>query len=691
MANKVVNLTIKLKDGVTGVLKGIRSGIGKVTAAFKKLAVIGVATTTAIIGGLTALAKAWSDQESVNNKLKASFDAVGESGSKAVLKWGAWATSIQRVTALGDEEIMGLVALAKIMGVTNDRIEEATKGAIGLSKAFGIDLNSSMKMVALAFNGEYTMLNRYIPALRAANNETEKAAILQSAMANGFKLATAELGTIKGQMAALKGVIGDVWQEVGRVFFGGESLAKGIENVKQKIIDLTESGAITRWAEQAKAAFDQVKAAAQIILGQGPEGARAELFGKIATLLRAAIMDAADYGAAVLSAVLTPTFTEGAKRIGTEIVEQAKKLADWGWTFIKDLGSMLISVAPDIGDLIGRGVINAAKKISDRNIAKGEAGKRAREDLGPRPSGSLFPDEGQKEETKKYYDALDKLTEKYYQENLATLKKKADEQKIELVKAFLSSFKKPKQEENAPHEFELPPLYIPPGAKIETPKIKDDPELSGLDALKSKIKDSLEKIAEEWDGGGKRSKKALDDLNAMIEANKPSQPDDKPVDDVNDAMEKAPSFITKFTDSLQTAADFIKKKEGPFVDKLGGAVGDPDSSQGLTDQERAQSEAMGGINSKMMGMAKLGSKMMGAGTSSDNTSPSGMAGTFGGSKMMGTDPEAAALADDLKKAIKEAKEEDPTMDAAKNADSVEGKLDAIYTILNERLGGVSGG
>lgn len=258
MTSKKINLIIGLKDGVSGKLRKIGGALKTLGGGFKKLAIAGVAMGTAVLGGLGALAKAYADQESVNSKLKASFDAAGESGAKAVIKWGAWATAIQRTTTLGDEEIMNLVSLAKIMGVSNKRIGEATKGAIGLSKAFGIDLQTSMKMVALAFQGEYTMLNRYIPALRSASTEAEKAAVLQKAMATGFKLAEAELNTLKGQVTAFKGVFGDAMQAAGAAIFGDGGLTGGIEQLKNKIIELEEDGTVAKWAGSVKTQIDEV-------------------------------------------------------------------------------------------------------------------------------------------------------------------------------------------------------------------------------------------------------------------------------------------------------------------------------------------------------------------------------------------------------------------------------------------------
>ena len=241
-------------DKVSPGLKKLGGGLKTIGTGFKNLAKIGVASFALIAAGVVALGKAFAEQETANSRLASAFDAVGESGSDAVKQWGAWATSIQRTTTLGDEEIMNLVTLGKVMGVTNDKLEEATKGAIGLAKAFGIDMTASMKMVALAQQGEFEMLARYIPALRAATTEAEKQDIVNRAMANGFKMAEAELDTLGGQWTALKGVIGDAMQEAGKAV-GEGGFTDMIKGLKEAIIELTENGAITSWAQNIAQTF----------------------------------------------------------------------------------------------------------------------------------------------------------------------------------------------------------------------------------------------------------------------------------------------------------------------------------------------------------------------------------------------------------------------------------------------------
>jgi len=258
MANKVVNLVIKLKSDVSSKIKKIGTSLKNTVARFRSFAIAGVAAFAAVGGALRAIGKAYSEQENADKRLKSAFDAVGESGARAVAYWGAWATAVQRSTTFGDEEIMNLVSLAKVMGVANDKIAESTKGAIGLSTSLGIDLNSSMKMVALATQGEYTMLQRYIPALRAATTDAEKATIVQEAMAGGFKMAEDELDTLSGQWKSFKGVAGDALQEVGVALYGDGGLTDGIKGLKEALIELINSGDVLKWGSDVRSAFNGI-------------------------------------------------------------------------------------------------------------------------------------------------------------------------------------------------------------------------------------------------------------------------------------------------------------------------------------------------------------------------------------------------------------------------------------------------
>ena len=139
------------------------------------------------------------------------------------------------------------------MGIADDKIKEATEGAIGLSEAFGIDTNTALKGVANAFEGNFSQLERYIPALRSASTEAEKHAILQKSMADGFQLAKDRGSSATGQMTQLANAIGDTKEQLGEAIITGitpfvsallKIVTKGNE-ARQALKDLkavTESG-----------------------------------------------------------------------------------------------------------------------------------------------------------------------------------------------------------------------------------------------------------------------------------------------------------------------------------------------------------------------------------------------------------------------------------------------------------------
>jgi len=194
------------------------SGIKKADSMFKGFVVtlgdVVNAAKTVVDWGKKIIMAA-GEQEKAQMLLSNAIKLTGNETKTSIDKLSLFATNIQKVTTVGDEATMNLMQLGLQMGIAGDQIENSTMSAIGLSKAFGVDLNTSMKLVALATEGEYSMLGRYIPALRTAKTETEKAAIANDAMAKGFEMAKAERGTFIGQTEALTNRIGDLYETVG--------------------------------------------------------------------------------------------------------------------------------------------------------------------------------------------------------------------------------------------------------------------------------------------------------------------------------------------------------------------------------------------------------------------------------------------------------------------------------------------
>lgn len=203
----------------------------------------------AITGAIKDAIDAYGKQEQAENLLSASIRMVGGDADSLLPKFRDLASAIQKVTTVGDEDSLAIMRQAYSYGITTDKIEEATKGAIGLSKAFGMDVNMALKAVALAQAGNYDQLARYIPALRTAKDESEKTAIVQRAMADGFNLAKEEAKGSLGQIAQLSNAVGDMKEVFGAMLT--ESGAPFITWLKDSVIEMTS--AISKSYELARA------------------------------------------------------------------------------------------------------------------------------------------------------------------------------------------------------------------------------------------------------------------------------------------------------------------------------------------------------------------------------------------------------------------------------------------------------
>ena len=173
--------------------------------------------------GVQKSIKAYQVQERAVNQSREIFGAYSEQLQKS-------AADIQKVTTTGDEQTIALQNQAGSMGIAVNKVDEATRGAIGLSQSFekaGLGQETALKGIALAYQGNFEQLQRYIPSLRKAETEAEKMAILQEEMAKGFDLATAAALDSGGQMQQLENTYGDLQEQIGELLIPTLSFLAG--------------------------------------------------------------------------------------------------------------------------------------------------------------------------------------------------------------------------------------------------------------------------------------------------------------------------------------------------------------------------------------------------------------------------------------------------------------------------------
>jgi len=255
--------TANLDKSIETVGKKMRKLGTDLTAAGKKLS-IGLTAPIAAFGAVSV--KAFMEQEKAESALRAALQASGQEVDSNFNKLKHMASEIQKVTTVGDEMSLSLMQQATSMGLSADQLDEATRGAIGLSKAFNLDLKMAMRASTAALQGQTEMLTRYIPELKNIEEPADRMALVHAKMAEGFNLATAEAGTTGGQMAQLKNAFGDLQEQIGAIV--ADYLTPLVEKLRSVVARLQEADpALVRLGVQI-AAIAAALGPLLIVLGQ---------------------------------------------------------------------------------------------------------------------------------------------------------------------------------------------------------------------------------------------------------------------------------------------------------------------------------------------------------------------------------------------------------------------------------------
>ncbi len=243
MSKKEISIIIRAKNAMS-------AGLAKAGAALKnfgqsalrigKAFAASFTAAGAAIGGFAVKAiSSYAEQEKAEAALTASLNAYGETAAGIVPKLKKVAEAIQDETGAADESTLAGMAKLKMLGVQTSKLEEAAKATIALSSV-GLKGESAQRAVALAMQGNYDMLNRYVPAIRNATSEQEKAAAFNDLVSRGYEQQKDVLNTTSGAWNALKGRVGDAWEEAGKAIEQYSSLTTVLQKVGDKVKELTQ-------------------------------------------------------------------------------------------------------------------------------------------------------------------------------------------------------------------------------------------------------------------------------------------------------------------------------------------------------------------------------------------------------------------------------------------------------------------
>lgn len=217
MASLIVRIGADLKELEAGLSRASRV----VEDAGSRMQSLGRTISTRVTAPLTALGavavRAFGIQEQAEMKLRAALQANGREVNNLFNRYNEFAQEMQRVTVVGDEATLAMLAQAESLGVTGDSAERAVRNSIAMQSAFGVSAERALRYTAALEQGNATMLNRYIPALRGIEDESERAAEAQRILAGAFQSAEAEAQSTSGQFIQMRNAVGDLMEDIGEI------------------------------------------------------------------------------------------------------------------------------------------------------------------------------------------------------------------------------------------------------------------------------------------------------------------------------------------------------------------------------------------------------------------------------------------------------------------------------------------
>ncbi len=172
----------------------------------------------ALIAGFRKMIRLAAEQEAAEKALAASLRLAGDASAYSMVRMKDFSSALQAITIYGDEALLKLMALGSSMGkLTGGELQDATKAAIGLSEAFGIELVAAMRLVARAAVGDTAQLKRYGIMIDALLPTQEKFNALLEIGAENFALAEARAKTAMGRWTQFWNSAGDAAEKYGMI------------------------------------------------------------------------------------------------------------------------------------------------------------------------------------------------------------------------------------------------------------------------------------------------------------------------------------------------------------------------------------------------------------------------------------------------------------------------------------------
>ncbi len=155
----------------------------------------------AVASGTHAISEAYQKQVKAVRLLNESLKIRGDISERFTASMVAEAKAIEVATGVLDNQVLALMQQASMLGVIPDRIDDATRAAIGLSRVTGRDLSASLEMVTEALKGNFAAFAGIKPEILWMRTNQEKFAAVMAIVSQGMASQAESLTELDGAAA----------------------------------------------------------------------------------------------------------------------------------------------------------------------------------------------------------------------------------------------------------------------------------------------------------------------------------------------------------------------------------------------------------------------------------------------------------------------------------------------------------
>ena len=210
MADKKLNIKVST-TGAGKSQKNLKGLSGSINSLGKAALATGAAYfgTRGLINGFSSALRLAGEQEQAEKKLEV---ALGKT-STALLNH---ASALQKMTAFGDEAIIGVQASLAAFIKDEEQIKKATEATLDMAVAMGMDLKAAGDLVAKTLGSSTNAMSRYGIQVEGAVGSTERLESLTNNVATLFGgQASAQAETMAGALSQAGNSAGDLAEAIG--------------------------------------------------------------------------------------------------------------------------------------------------------------------------------------------------------------------------------------------------------------------------------------------------------------------------------------------------------------------------------------------------------------------------------------------------------------------------------------------